>query len=180
MKTRGEEKMKTLGNKIAELRKLKQMTQEDLAAQFNVSSQAVSKWENDLSIPDVTLLIQIADFFEVSLDDLLRQQETKKVVQLVPEEIRKPIEKLMFKLIVSSIGNEVLINLPMKLIKTCVEIGLAFPTDKYRIGVDDFNVVQALNINQLKQILELVDSGCIGTLMEIDTEKGDHIKIVVE
>ena len=118
MKTRGEEKMKTLGNKIAELRKLKQMTQEDLAAQFNVSSQAVSKWENDLSIPDVTLLIQIADFFEVSLDDLLRQQETKKVVQLVPEEIRKPIEKLMFKLIVSSKGNEVLINLPMKLIKT--------------------------------------------------------------
>ena len=80
MKTRGEEKMKTLGNKIAELRKVKQMTQEDLAAQFNVSSQAVSKWENDLSIPDVTLLIQIADFFEVSLDDLLRQQETKKVV----------------------------------------------------------------------------------------------------
>ena len=50
-------------NKIAELRKLKQMTQEELATQFNVSSQAVSRWENDLSIPDITLLIQIADQF---------------------------------------------------------------------------------------------------------------------
>ena len=171
--------MKTLGNKIAELRKLKQMTQEELATQFNVSSQAVSKWENDLSIPDITLLIQIADFFDVSLDDLLRQQENKNV-QLVPEEIRKPIEKLMFKLILSSNGNEIRINLPMKLVKTAVEIGLDLFNDKSHISVDDLNVADALNTNQLKQILELVESGCIGTLMEIDTEKGDHIKIIVE
>lgn len=156
------------------------MTQEELATQFNVSSQAVSKWENDLSIPDITLLIQIADFFDVSLDDLLRQQENKKVVQLVPEEIRKPIEKLMFKLILSSNGNEIRINLPMKLVKTAVEIGLDLFNNKTQICVDDLNVADALNTNQLKQILELVESGCIGTLMEIDTEKGDHIKIIVE
>ena len=171
MKTRGEEKMKTLGNKIAELRKVKQMTQEDLAAQFNVSSQAVSKWENDLSIPDVTLLIQIADFFEVSLDDLLRQQETKKVVQLVPEEIRKPIEKLMFKVIVSSKGKEVLINIPMKLVKTCLEIGLALPS------INQNDILQNIDLNK---VLELVESGCIGTLMEIDSEDGEHIEIAVE
>ena len=172
--------MKTLGNKISELRKLKQMTQEELASQFNVSSQAVSKWENDLSIPDITLLIQIADFFDVSLDDLLRHQENKNVVQLVPEEIRKPIEKLMFKLVLSSNGNEIRINLPMKLIKTAVEIGLDLSTNKTHICVDNLDVADALDVNQLKQILELVESGCIGTLMEIDTEKGDHIKIVVE
>ncbi|WP_273399142.1 helix-turn-helix domain-containing protein, partial [Traorella massiliensis] len=47
--------MKTLGTKIAEYRKLKKMTQEELASKLNVSSQAVSKWENDLSIPDLPI-----------------------------------------------------------------------------------------------------------------------------
>ena len=61
--------MKTLGTKIAEYRKLKKMTQEELASKLNVSSQAVSKWENDLSIPDLQILIELSDIFNVSLDN---------------------------------------------------------------------------------------------------------------
>ena len=53
--------MKTLGTKISEYRKLKGLTQEQLATQLNVSSQAVSKWENDLSIPDLPILIELAN-----------------------------------------------------------------------------------------------------------------------
>ena len=45
--------MKTLGKKINEYRKLAGYTQEELAEKVNVSSQAVSKWENDLSVPDL-------------------------------------------------------------------------------------------------------------------------------
>lgn len=60
----------TLGNKIAELRKEKGMTQEVLANELGVSNQAVSKWEANQSCPDIQLLPQIADFFQISLDSL--------------------------------------------------------------------------------------------------------------
>ena len=49
--------MKSLGTKISELRKAGSMTQDDLAVKMGVSPQAVSKWENDLSMPDLPILI---------------------------------------------------------------------------------------------------------------------------
>ena len=57
--------MATLGNRIALYRKQNNYTQEELASKLNVSSQAVSKWENDLSIPDISLLIDLANLFNV-------------------------------------------------------------------------------------------------------------------
>ena len=64
--------MKTLGKKISEVRKLHGMTQEELAVKLNVTSQAVSKWENDLSIPDLPTLIELSDLFHISLDELVK------------------------------------------------------------------------------------------------------------
>ena len=49
--------MKALGTKISELRKARGMTQDELADKMGVSPQAVSKWENDLSMPDLPVLI---------------------------------------------------------------------------------------------------------------------------
>lgn len=59
-----------LGNKIRELRKRKGITQEQLAGTFNISSQAVSKWEMGTGYPDMSLIPVIAGYFEVSLDVL--------------------------------------------------------------------------------------------------------------
>ena len=64
--------MATLGNRIALYRKQNNFTQEELASKLNVSSQAVSKWENDLSIPDISLLIDLANLFNVTLDTLVK------------------------------------------------------------------------------------------------------------
>ena len=64
----------TLGNKIAELRKEKGMTQEALANALGVSNQAVSKWEANQSCPDIQLLPQIADFFGISVDSLFGRE----------------------------------------------------------------------------------------------------------
>lgn len=58
--------MKSVGERIAELRKEKNMTQEALAAALNVSSQAISKWENNATMPDISLLPRIADAFDVT------------------------------------------------------------------------------------------------------------------
>ena len=48
----------TMGKRISDLRKRKGMTQEQLAQQVGVTAQAVSKWENDLSCPDISILAQ--------------------------------------------------------------------------------------------------------------------------
>ncbi|MBD5401910.1 helix-turn-helix transcriptional regulator [bacterium] len=53
------------------LRKQKGMSQETLAQQLNVVRQTISKWEKGLSVPDADMLTQIAEFFEVSVSDLL-------------------------------------------------------------------------------------------------------------
>lgn len=62
---------KTLGRRIARLRLAKTATQERLAKELNVSPQAVSKWENDINYPDISLLPNLARFLGVSVDELL-------------------------------------------------------------------------------------------------------------
>ena len=56
----------TIGKKISALRKEKGLTQEELAEKLGVSSQAVSKWENDISCPDIMLLPRISELFGVT------------------------------------------------------------------------------------------------------------------
>lgn len=62
---------------ITELRRIKGMTQLELAEQLNYSDKAVSKWERAESLPDVSTLVDIADLFEVSVDYLLREKHPK-------------------------------------------------------------------------------------------------------
>ena len=60
-----------IGAKILELRKLKNIKQEELAAELGVTAAAVSKWENGYTLPDILMLCTLADFFEVTTDELL-------------------------------------------------------------------------------------------------------------
>jgi len=59
------------GANLKKLRKEKTLTQEELAECLNVSPQTVSKWENNLSMPDISVLPLLADYFGISLDALL-------------------------------------------------------------------------------------------------------------
>jgi len=61
------------------LRKQKQLTQEQIAEILGVSPQAVSRWENSATFPDVTLLPQIAEHFETTVDELLGIKKICKV-----------------------------------------------------------------------------------------------------
>ena len=75
-----------IGNKIKELRKKRGMTQEQLANAIGISFQAVSKWENNIALPDITLMPLLANFFGVSMDELFdfsleeMKNEIKKIV----------------------------------------------------------------------------------------------------
>jgi len=64
-----------LGKKIKQLRKFSGMTQEQLAEKLNISRQALSKWENDTSMPDIESMIRISMLFQISLDELLLKEE---------------------------------------------------------------------------------------------------------
>lgn len=78
--------------KLRELRKASGMTQEQLAAEFGVSVQAVSKWETAASYPDIELMPRIADLFGVSLDELLRDVKNEKNIE-AGEEIQTDAEQ---------------------------------------------------------------------------------------
>ena len=61
----------SLGQNIYKLRTGKRLSQEDFAAAMEVSRQSVSKWENDMAVPELEKLIKMAKLFEVSLDELV-------------------------------------------------------------------------------------------------------------
>ena len=65
----------TLGEKIKELRRGRGLSQEELAEQINVSRQAVSKWELDLSLPDIDNIVQLSRLFGISTDQLLIEEQ---------------------------------------------------------------------------------------------------------
>lgn len=65
--------METIGLKISELRKNKDMTQMELADRMNISFQAVSSWERGNSMPDIAKLPELAQIFDVTIDDLLKE-----------------------------------------------------------------------------------------------------------
>ena len=68
-------KMKSIGETIASLRKKKGMTQNELAEKMNVTDKAVSKWERDLSCPDINTISKLADILDVSVEELLKAKK---------------------------------------------------------------------------------------------------------
>ena len=161
----------TLGKRIADLRKKKGMTQEELAQVFGISAQAVSKWENDITCPDISILSQLARTLGVSSDELLSGEPVPAVV-LVPEEKRKDLSEMMLRIVVnSSDGDRVRVNLPMALIQTALEMGMDMP----QLSGND-----ALKNIDLRQIIELVRRGAMGNLVEVESHDGDIVQIFVE
>ena len=72
-------KKQTLGMMISSLRKEKGMTQLELAEKMGVTDKAVSKWERDLSYPDINSIPKLAEIFGVSVDELMQvKTETKE------------------------------------------------------------------------------------------------------
>lgn len=71
----------TLGKRIVENRKRLGLTQDQLAEQLGVTAQAISKWENDLSCPDIAMLPKLAEIFGITTDELLGRSTAQKVHQ---------------------------------------------------------------------------------------------------
>ena len=61
----------TFGKRLRQLREEKGLRQEDIGVMFNVGKSAVSQWENDIRIPDTSIIVKLADYFNTSTDFLL-------------------------------------------------------------------------------------------------------------
>ena len=162
---------KSIGNRISHFRKQKGYTQEEMAEKLRVTPQAVSKWENDISYPDILLLPKIAERLGVSVDELL-SGESKKDTNFLPEGQRKNIDDMMFRIYVNSAdGDKVRVNLPMALVKLGLEMGMKMPQVSGNNSLKDID---------FEQLIFMVESGLIGKLVEIESADGDTVEIVVE
>jgi transcriptional regulator with XRE-family HTH domain len=163
----------TLGSRISENRKRKNITQDYLAEQMGVSTQAVSKWENDLSCPDISLLPHLADYFNITIDELMRG-ENARTVQLVPENERKELDKMMLRMnVTSSDGDIVKINLPLALIKIAIEAGMQFMP---QISGKD-NALKNIDLNA---VILAAEKGVMGKLLEVNSADGDIVEIYID
>lgn len=163
---------KTIGKRIAELRKNKGLKQENLAEMLGVSGQAVSKWENDQSCPDISILPQLAQILGVTVDELLSgKKEEVSTVQVLPEEERKNIKDMMLRIVVDSDdGTKVRVNLPMAIVQIAVDCGMGMP----QVSGND-----ALKNIDWNQIMNLISQGVVGNLVEVEAD-GDIVRIFVE
>ena len=84
---------KRIGSFLKELRKEKELTQEQLAERFNISDRTVSRWENGSNMPDLSILVELADFYDVDVREIIdgerkseaMNQEEKEKMLLVAE-----------------------------------------------------------------------------------------------
>ena len=97
--------MKSIGETIASLRKKKGMTQNELAEKMNVTDKAVSKWERDLSCPDINTISKLADILDVSVEELLKakKKENSNTTKM------KDLINLIFKAVALAIGIAVVV-----------------------------------------------------------------------
>lgn len=85
--------------KLQELRKRKGLTQEQLAESLYVSRTAVSKWESGRGYPSIDSLKRVAEFFSVTIDELLSGDDILTVLEEKPEPQEKPFRERMFGLL---------------------------------------------------------------------------------
>ena len=102
---------KKVGSFLRELRKEKQLTQEQLAERFGVTSRSVSRWETGSNMPDLSILVELADFYDVDIKDIIdgerkgedMNKEEKERLQLVADYAETEKNTLLMRLRIFSI-----------------------------------------------------------------------------
>ena len=117
---------KTLGTMIAELRKQHGMTQLELAEKMGVTDKAVSKWERDLSCPDINSLPNLAEILGVSVEELMQiKKEAEAPVSKVSEIIEIALKSVAMAMGVAVTVLTILDALDVKSGMVMLGIGLA-------------------------------------------------------
>lgn len=156
--------MKTIGENIAYFRKKNKLTQEELAEQLSVTSQAVSKWECDSSYPDITGMQSLAKILGVTVDEIINGEKA------LPEIIEAPKEKIDRRILLINVeasDTTITTRLPVSFVKKSIENG----TLKKIVGEEAFEQFGALE--------DMIDSGLTGPIIDVDNHNTQiSIKVV--
>lgn len=186
----------TFGERLNQMRKNSNLTQDEVAVHLGISPQAVSKWENDLSCPDIMLLPEIAKLYGVTVDELLSDNEPTKTdiidnTDTIEKSIDKPNhftdlfkhkkktesgKKFLKVYVLSQNKDEVNVKLPMSLLKSLKSLLGSVKLNKSMTGGVDLD----LNEIDFDEIFELVDKGVIGEIVNVVSQNGDIVKVYVE
>lgn len=165
-----------LGNNISKRRKAMGLTQEELATKLGVSPQAVSKWENNLSCPDISLLPDISKLFNISIDELLEVASTNEKVEcisekptLIPESeatYEEPVYngKKATKLLITTERNGKTTN-------------IKFPLGIVRFGLNIGGIFGGLTGEQANAVEDAIKTGLMGEILSVDGENGEKVTI---
>lgn len=146
--------METIGKNIAYYRKQQGLTQEELSEKMNVTSQAISKWENDLSYPDLTTTMDLASVLHVSVDQLLNgKPDVPVATDANAEQIAQRILRIHTKSSDEESPFEVTVRIPVSILLAADENG----TLQELVGETEEQVMMALG---------MIRNGVKGTLVE--------------
>ena len=143
----------SLGKNIANLRKEKGLTQAELGDLLGVSNQAVSKWEMEMTMPDVMLLPQIANVLGVDLNDLYGTKKDIPEFSIAAPKLEDNTQDRRILNISAKVeGVDVKIRMPAKALQSILD--LCFDDDD----------------EQKKALTEILDSPMSGTVIDVDNE----------
>ncbi len=167
----------SLGSRIAELRKKNNLTQEDFASALGVTAQAVSKWENDVSCPDIMLLPKIAEILGVTIDELMGVkpiEETATPSPSMPALSNEELAKLKIRVLV--IDN----NMPdKKPINISIPVPFVLKAANFGVKISGILGNDTISDEQFKNITDIIKSGVTGEILNIDTDDNKTVKIEV-
>lgn len=139
----------SFGNRLYELRKQKNISQEELAELLDVSRQSISKWENDKAYPEMTRLLYMSDYFGVSLDYLMRGVEEGEKAAETPADYRAKNMLQVWNSFVSNLsGKQRKMIWLLYVLVVCVLVGIVYLFcywAGYAIGELIANVQNSLN-----------------------------------
>ena len=104
-----------IGSFLKELRKERNLSQEQLAEKFNISSRSVSRWENGNTMPDISMMIELADFYDIDIRELLSgerksekmDEDLKETLVMVADYTEEDKAKILEKVYFFGLGSTI-------------------------------------------------------------------------
>lgn len=156
----------TLGRRIQALRKEQALTQDALAERMGVTPQAVSKWENDISCPDIMSLPLLAKELAVTVDTLLTGEIPDPAA--APAKPAKKPEELIVRIAITDEDTRVCCNLPFTVFRLCALYDmLGFTFHASSGDIDAEATAKAMANVDFKHIVALIESGVTGMLVNV-------------
>lgn len=133
-----------IGAFLKKLRKEKNLTQEQLAEQLNVSGRTVSRWETGINMPDISILVNLAEFYNVSIPEIIDGERKSETMN---EEVKETVLKLSDY---------------AETINQKIKIKLFWLTIAALLGMIAFLVIETLGLNTPDSLYEYIASAGLG------------------